>query len=157
VLVLVHGVLLSSQGCFTTHPRRAAYATGMMTYAGEVHEWRCRVKLAVRGSVVRPQVGLFEAKSHRLLPVPHCRVHHPRLNDAVAALLQVCPATLTVQLDADHPPGGAQVSRRASALPGSAGLSLALHRLPLPRQPHLLTQRIVSRRLTLWPARYDRR
>jgi tRNA/tmRNA/rRNA uracil-C5-methylase (TrmA/RlmC/RlmD family) len=49
------------------------------------------VKLAVRGSVVRPQVGLFERHSHRLLPVPHCRVHHPRLNDAVAALLQVHP------------------------------------------------------------------
>jgi tRNA/tmRNA/rRNA uracil-C5-methylase (TrmA/RlmC/RlmD family) len=60
-----------------------------MRHAGEVHEWRCRVKLAVRGTVVRPAAGLFERQSHRVLPLPRCRVHHPRINDAVAALLQV--------------------------------------------------------------------
>ena len=44
--------------------------------------WRHRAKVAVRGTVSAPLIGLFERSSHRVLPIPQCFVHHPRLNDA---------------------------------------------------------------------------
>jgi hypothetical protein len=43
------------------------------TVPGPVHGWRCRAKLAVRGSAAAPQLGLFQAGSHELVPIPECR------------------------------------------------------------------------------------
>lgn len=45
--------------------------------------WRCRAKLAVRGTVIAPQIGLFAKGSHRTINIPLCRVHHPAINQAV--------------------------------------------------------------------------
>lgn len=51
------------------------------------HEWRTRAKLAVRGTVDFPEIGLFERNSHTVLPIPECRVQHPAINAAVARLI----------------------------------------------------------------------
>jgi len=50
--------------------------------------WRTHVKLAVRplsrwGGI---KIGLFKAGSHDVLPIPDCKVHHPRINEAVEFL-----------------------------------------------------------------------
>ena len=57
--------------------------------AGPVHGWRCRAKLAVRGSAGAPSIGLFEAGSHSVTPMPECRAHHPRINSAAQLVQQV--------------------------------------------------------------------
>lgn len=49
--------------------------------------WRCRVKLAVRGSAADPQIGLFEEGSHRVVNIPQCQVHHPAINAVVGYLV----------------------------------------------------------------------
>jgi 23S rRNA (uracil1939-C5)-methyltransferase len=43
--------------------------------------WRTRAKLAVRGAE-KKLIGLFEKGSHRVYEIPHCQVHHPRINEA---------------------------------------------------------------------------
>jgi len=39
-----------------------------------------RARLAIRGRVGSPKVGLFELDSHRVVHTPHCSVHHPLIN-----------------------------------------------------------------------------
>jgi tRNA/tmRNA/rRNA uracil-C5-methylase (TrmA/RlmC/RlmD family) len=48
--------------------------------------WRTHAKLAVRGVAGAPLIGLFKARSHDVLPVPDCAVHHPSINMALAEL-----------------------------------------------------------------------
>jgi hypothetical protein len=36
-------------------------------------EWRCRAKLAVRGTSMDAQIGLFEEGSHFVVDIPSCR------------------------------------------------------------------------------------
>ncbi|KAF6150043.1 hypothetical protein GIB67_002825 [Kingdonia uniflora] len=48
--------------------------------------WRCRAKLAVRGSAIDPLIGLYEEGSHNVVDIPHCRAHHPNINAAVELL-----------------------------------------------------------------------
>jgi len=55
-------------------------------HANTPWEWRCRAKLAVRGSSSLPLIGLFEENSHRVVDIPRCRVHHPSLNLAANIL-----------------------------------------------------------------------
>jgi 23S rRNA (uracil1939-C5)-methyltransferase len=52
---------------------------------GDVRHWRGRAKLAVRAP---DRIGLFEKGSHNVLPIPHCQVHHPKINHAVERFLQ---------------------------------------------------------------------
>ena len=57
-------------------PLRLGHATG----------WRCRAKLAVRGSCNDPHIGLFQEGTHTILDIPLCQVHQPKLNEAIAKL-----------------------------------------------------------------------
>ena len=56
-------------------PLKTAHATN----------WRTRAKLAVRG-LQKIEIGLFEKGSHKVCEIPECRVHHPRINEAVLLL-----------------------------------------------------------------------
>lgn len=49
-------------------------------------EWRCRAKLAVRGSGISPFIGLYEEGTHNVVDIPQCRAHHPNINAAVELL-----------------------------------------------------------------------
>lgn len=57
--------------------------------AGPAKGWRHRAKLVVapanRGHVV---IGLYRSHSHDVQPIPHCLVHHPRLQQALAVVEQ---------------------------------------------------------------------
>lgn len=48
--------------------------------------WRCRAKLATRGTADNPQIGLFEEGSHHVVDIPLCQVHHPAINQAIEIL-----------------------------------------------------------------------
>ncbi|GJP58627.1 hypothetical protein CLOP_g812, partial [Closterium sp. NIES-67] len=63
--------------------------TGFKLHTADVVEWRCRAKLAVRGTAERPLVGLYAARSHDVVDIPMCRAHHPRLNAAAAVVRSV--------------------------------------------------------------------
>lgn len=44
---------------------------------GAPHGWRCRARLAVRGSPERPVIGLFRAGTHIAINLPQCRCAGP--------------------------------------------------------------------------------
>ncbi|XP_060187098.1 uncharacterized protein LOC132616593 [Lycium barbarum] len=50
--------------------------------------WRCRAKLAVRGSSSEPLIGLYEEGTHNIVDIPDCKAHHPNINAAVELLKQ---------------------------------------------------------------------
>jgi len=55
-------------------------------------QYRMRSRLAVRGRVREPKVGLFEEGSHWVADIPECLVHHKAINraaDAVRKAIQV--------------------------------------------------------------------
>lgn len=51
-------------------------------HQGSPFHWRCRAKMAVRGTSLRPLIGLFKRFSHEVFSIPSCLVHHPHLNQA---------------------------------------------------------------------------
>lgn len=53
---------------------------------GDPVRWRCRAKLAVRGTLDAPLIGLFKKGSHQTINIPQCRVHHPAINQAIEIL-----------------------------------------------------------------------
>ncbi|RWR74547.1 RNA methyltransferase [Cinnamomum micranthum f. kanehirae] len=56
--------------------------------SGRLWEWRCRAKLAVRGSSDNPLIGLYEEGTHNVVDIPQCRAHHPKINSTVELLRQ---------------------------------------------------------------------
>jgi 23S rRNA (uracil1939-C5)-methyltransferase len=54
--------------------------------SGETTGFRHRARLAIRGRVGSPKVGLFEFDSHRVVHIPNCSVHHPLINHVAAVV-----------------------------------------------------------------------
>lgn len=48
--------------------------------------FRHRARLAVRGRVKTPKIGIFEAGTHRVVHIPSCVIHHPLVNDVAAVV-----------------------------------------------------------------------
>lgn len=72
---------------------------------GAAEGFRLRARLMLRGRAGAPKLGLFEAGSHRVVDVPQCRVHHPRLNQVAAAVKRTLRAQRTPPY-ADRPHAG---------------------------------------------------
>lgn len=53
---------------------------------GPTKGWRTVAKLAVRLDEGILRIGLFVPGSHKLLEIPQCKVHHPRINAAVEVI-----------------------------------------------------------------------
>lgn len=53
---------------------------------GPAQGFRHRARLAIRGRVGTPKIGLFQSGTHRVVTVPHCLVHHPAINRAAAVV-----------------------------------------------------------------------
>jgi len=56
---------------------------GLHLQTGSAEGWRCRARLAVRGSSRNPQIGLFKEGTHQVEDIPFCKIHHPLINLAV--------------------------------------------------------------------------
>jgi len=56
--------------------------------SGPVLGYRQRARLAVRGRMDAPQIGIFEQGTHRALHIPRCLVHHPLVNEVSTTLAQ---------------------------------------------------------------------
>jgi len=48
--------------------------------SGEMTGFRQRARLAIRGRVGSPKLGLFELGTHRVVHIPNCVVHDPLIN-----------------------------------------------------------------------------
>jgi 23S rRNA (uracil1939-C5)-methyltransferase len=57
--------------------------------------FRHRARLMVRGRSASPKLGLFQLGSHRIVDVPRCPIHHPRVNELAAAVRQAIRETNT--------------------------------------------------------------
>jgi len=51
-----------------------------------ITNWRSRAKLAVRGEVGSPKIGLFSVGTHTVIDMPFCPHHYPVMNQAVALI-----------------------------------------------------------------------
>jgi len=58
----------------------------LVVHSGRATHWRCRAKLAVRGTSKAPEIGLYRAHSHDVVPIPFCQIHHPKINEAIDIL-----------------------------------------------------------------------
>jgi 23S rRNA (uracil1939-C5)-methyltransferase len=62
-----------------------------------------RARLAIRGRVGSPKVGLFELDSHRVVHIPNCRVHHPLINRVASVVRRTLVETdMTSYSDRAH-------------------------------------------------------
>ena len=83
-------------------------------HVGEIHEWRSHVKLAVAplsrwGGM---KIGLYKAGSHEVEPITSCRVHHPRINEAVEVFKEIA---VDVGVKAYTPPTITKEKKNAAA------------------------------------------
>ncbi len=73
-------------------------ATGIdppKVHLGQALGFRCRARLSVRGRAASPKIGIFQQGTHRIVDIPRCPVHHPTINEVVAALKQAIRETGT--------------------------------------------------------------
>ena len=53
---------------------------GVTVSSGKTAGFRLRAKLAIRGRMNSPKVGLFELGTHRVVHIPNCSIQHPLIN-----------------------------------------------------------------------------
>jgi 23S rRNA (uracil1939-C5)-methyltransferase len=54
--------------------------------SGKTAGFRHRARLAIRGRLGSPKLGLFEFGSHRVVHIPNCSVQHPLINHVAAVV-----------------------------------------------------------------------
>jgi 23S rRNA (uracil1939-C5)-methyltransferase len=70
---------------------------------GRSSGFRLRARLAIRGHVGSPKVGLFQLDSHRVVHIPNCSVHHPLINRVASVVRRAVVETeLTCYSDRAH-------------------------------------------------------
>lgn len=54
--------------------------------SGATSGFRLRARLAIRGRLGAPKIGMFQLGTHRVVPIPDCSVQHPLINRVVAVV-----------------------------------------------------------------------
>ena len=73
------------------------------SFLGKEHGFRHRARLAIRGRLGTPKLGLFESDTHRVVHIPNCSVHHPLINQVANVVRRaLVDAKLTSYSDAAH-------------------------------------------------------
>jgi tRNA/tmRNA/rRNA uracil-C5-methylase (TrmA/RlmC/RlmD family) len=57
--------------------------------SGPTAGFRLRARLAIRGRLGSPKIGLFELGTHRVVHIPDCSVQHPLINRVAAVVRRV--------------------------------------------------------------------
>jgi 23S rRNA (uracil1939-C5)-methyltransferase len=71
--------------------------------SGSSSGFRHRARLAVRGRLGSPKLGLFELDTHRVVHIPNCVVHHPLINHVANVVRRAIVETrVTCYSDAAH-------------------------------------------------------
>ncbi len=75
----------------------------MPEISGRTDGFRMRARLAIRGRLGSPKVGLFELGTHRVVHIPKCSVQHPLINRVAATVRRALVETrVTCYSDAAH-------------------------------------------------------
>src|SRR5690349_15358882 len=71
--------------------------------SGQTAGFRHRARLAIRGRVGSPKIGLFELDTHHVVHIPSCAVQHPLIN-RVAGIVRraLVDANITTYSDNAH-------------------------------------------------------
>jgi tRNA/tmRNA/rRNA uracil-C5-methylase (TrmA/RlmC/RlmD family) len=65
--------------------------------------FRLRARLAIRGRLGSPKIGLFELGTHRVVHIPSCRVQHPLINRVASVVRRaLVEARVTCYSDKAH-------------------------------------------------------
>ncbi len=71
--------------------------------SGKETGYRLRARLAIRGRLGTPKLGLFEAGTHRVVHIPNCSVQHPVINRVAAVVRRaLVEAQVTCYSDKAH-------------------------------------------------------
>lgn len=71
--------------------------------SGRTAGFRHRARLAIRGRLGTPKLGLFESGTHRVVHIPNCSVHHPLINRVANVVRRaLVDANVTSFSDAAH-------------------------------------------------------
>jgi 23S rRNA (uracil1939-C5)-methyltransferase len=71
--------------------------------SGPSREFRLRARLAIRGRLNSPKIGLFELDTHRVVHIPHCSVQHALINRAASVVRRaLVEARVTSYSDKAH-------------------------------------------------------
>jgi tRNA/tmRNA/rRNA uracil-C5-methylase (TrmA/RlmC/RlmD family) len=65
---------------------RAHGLPAVSVVSGQTAGFRLRARLAIRGRLNSPKVGLFELGTHRVVHIPNCSVQHPLINRVAAVV-----------------------------------------------------------------------
>src|ERR1700676_3335184 len=71
--------------------------------SGQTAGFRHRARLAIRGRLGSPKLGLFQLGTHRVVHIPNCSVQHPLINRVAAVVRRaLVDARVTSYSDAAH-------------------------------------------------------
>jgi 23S rRNA (uracil1939-C5)-methyltransferase len=71
--------------------------------SGQTSGFRLRARLAIRGRLGSPKLGLFELGTHRVVHIPNCSVQHPLINRVAAVVRRaLVEARVTCYSDRAH-------------------------------------------------------
>lgn len=71
--------------------------------SGQTAGFRLRARLAIRGRLGAPKLGLFELGTHRVVHIPNCSVHHPLINQVAGVVRRaLVDAEVTSYSDRAH-------------------------------------------------------
>src|SRR6202140_4676321 len=71
--------------------------------SGQSAGYRLRARLAIRGRLGSPKLGLFELGTHRVVHIPNCSVQHPLINRVAAVVRRaLVDARVTSYSDKAH-------------------------------------------------------
>jgi 23S rRNA (uracil1939-C5)-methyltransferase len=65
---------------------RAHGLAGVPVVSGALTGFRLRARLAIRGRLGAPKLGMFELGTHRVVHIPNCVVQHPLINRVAAVV-----------------------------------------------------------------------
>ncbi len=71
--------------------------------SGQTAGFRLRARLAIRGRLSTPKLGLFELGTHRVVHIPNCSIQHPLINRVAAVVRRaMVDSRITSYSDAAH-------------------------------------------------------
>jgi tRNA/tmRNA/rRNA uracil-C5-methylase (TrmA/RlmC/RlmD family) len=97
-----HGIAASARAALDELARAHGLPEVSML-SGQTSGFRLRARLAIRGRLGSPKLGLFELGTHRVVHIPNCSVQHPLIN-RVAGIVRraLVEARVTSYSDGAH-------------------------------------------------------
>ena len=97
-----HGIAPAARGALL-ELAKAHGLPDVPVISGQSTAFRHRARLAIRGRLGAPKLGLFELGSHRVVHIPNCVVHHPLINRVANVVRRaLVDAKLTSYSDTAH-------------------------------------------------------